>query len=317
MAYAKDRGLPWHGKGTPADGLMTAAELLEKAGLLWEVEQEPLYISGPDGGLAEMQLVKTHVANVRSSDHSILGIVGNRYRPVQNAEALSIMDDIVDSGEAKYDTAGSLWDGRRVFVSMELPKHMKVTGDDSDYVPYLGLINGHDGGQSFQIIRTQIRMVCWNTVEAAKASAVARYAARHTPGVGARVGEIRDILRLTFAEMATFEELANAMAKVRISQVRAKEVLLKVFPLAQAKDEKADLADSDFAAALANWQSTETLNDKLRGTAWGLYNAIVEYADFGLKYHKDDNRANDLMTGGGRPGEIKKVAMALLSKPGN
>lgn len=308
LAYVKDRGVPWHGLGTPADGLMTAAEVLDKAGLDWVVEQRPIFIESGKG----MQKVETHQANVRVSDNSILGIVGRRYQPVQNAEALACMDAIVDSGDAKYDTAGALWEGRRVFISMELPKHIAVRGDSSDYLSYILAINGHDGGQAFEVIRTTVRAVCNNTVEAARSSALAKFSARHTPGVTRRVGEIRDALQITFAELEKFEELLNAMAQVKLTEVRAKEVLLKVFPLKEAGTAEADLAASDFAAALNNWRSTETLDDKLRGTNFGLYQAVIEYADFGLNYRKADNRANDLMTNGGRPGTIKKAALAIL-----
>ncbi len=309
LAYVKDRGVPWHGLGTPADGLMTAAEVLEKAGLDWVVEPRPIFIAGPDG---EPQPIESHRAMVRVTDNSVLGVVGRRFTPVQIVETMSVLDDLVDDGGGKYDTAGSLWDGKRVFVSMELPKHIKVRGDSSDYLSYILAINGHDGGQAFEIIRTTVRAVCNNTVEAAKSSALARYTARHTPGVTLRVGEIREALALTFAELETTEQLLNSLTRVKVSETRAKEVLLKVFPLKEAGTAEADLAASDFAAALNNWHSTETLDDKLRGTAFGLYQAIIEYADFGLNYRKADNRAADLMTNSGRPGNIKKAALALL-----
>lgn len=311
LAYVKDRGVPWHGLGTPVDGLMTAAEVLEKAGLDWYVEQRPLFLN--EGNDLGAQII-THKANVRVTDGAVLGIVGNRFRPVQNQTMTSTMDAIVDSGEGKYETAGSLWGGKRVFVSMELPKHIAVRGDDSDYTSYILGINGHDGGQAVEFIRTTVRAVCHNTVEAAKDSALARFTARHTSGVEARVGEIRDALALTFQDLESLESLMNELTTVKMPETRAKEILLKVFPLKEAGTAEADLAASDFSAALANWKNTETLNDRLRGTGFGLYQAVVEFADFGLNYRKADNRANDLMTSGGRPGQIKKSALALIRK---
>lgn len=312
MAYVEARGVPWHRDGVPADGLMTAAEVLDKAGLLWTVEQKPLYIEKP-GGRGATQLVTTHRANVRSTDNAVLGVVGSRFTPVQNADSLSCLDAIVDDGGAKYDTAGSLLEGKRVFMSMILPTHMEVKGDSSPYEHYLVAINGHDGGQAFQVIRTTVRVVCMNTLQAAQQSALAKFSARHTSGVTGKVGEIRDALSLTFKELETFEQLANKMARLRISEARAKEVLLKVFPIKQASKADADLAASDFAGALANWKGTETIDDKLRGTHWGLYNAIVEYADYGITFRKADNRVAELMTGTGRTGRPKAVALSLLS----
>ena len=313
MVYAKDRGVPWHKKGVPADGLMTAAEALKKGGIDWLVEAKPLFIDPPKKG-EEAQLVTTHRAIVRVSDGSVLGVVGNKYVPVQNIDAMSCLDSVVDSGEAKYDTVGSLWGGRRVFISMELPKHIAVKGDDSDFLSYLVALNGHDGWTAFEVIRTTVRVVCHNTAEAARSSALAKFSARHTAGVTQRVGEIRDALQLQFKELETLNDLFNKMAGRRISEARAKEVLLKVFPLTEAQKGTAELelAKSDFAAALNNWRTTETLNDKLRGTNYGLYQAVVEYADYGINYRKDDNRVAEIMTGTGRVGDAKKRAMALL-----
>lgn len=303
----KDRGVPWHGLGTPADGLMTGKEVIEKAGLDWLVEQQPLFL--PDG-----TEVPTHQANVRSADGAILGIVGKRFVPVQIDTMTQVLDDIVDDGAAKYDTAGSLFGGKRVFISMELPKHIRVRGDDSDITSYILGSNGHDGGEAFGIYDTTIRAVCNNTVHAAKDRALGRYTAKHTKNVVRSVGEIRDALAVTFKNLDTLEEMFNHLTTIKISEARAKEILLKTFPLKEAGTAEADLAKSDFAAALANWKSTETLSDALRGTGYGLYQAVIEYADFGLNYRKADNRAADLMTGGGRPGEIKRTALALIRK---
>ena len=317
MAYAKDRGVPWHGLGTPADGLMTAAEVLEKAELDWTVEAQPLYIDPPGGGLKDLQLVQTHRAIVRQTDHQILGVVGNRYTPVQNAEALAILDGIVDDGGAKYDTAGSLWGGRRVFMSMELPQHISVRGDSSDYLSYIVAANSHDGWSPFKILRTDVRVVCSNTLQAAESKALAKFSARHTASVGQRIGEMRDALALEFKNLESLNDLFNKMAATRISKARGEEILAKVFPLTDAeKGSEVRQAQSDFAAALENWRSTETLSDKLRGTNFGLYNAIAEFTDWGMTFRgeaAEDNRVGDILFGSaGRVNDAKRRALALL-----
>ena len=42
----------------------------------------------------------------------MLGVVGSRYRVVQNADAFAFTDDLI-GGEVRYETAGSLNDGRQ------------------------------------------------------------------------------------------------------------------------------------------------------------------------------------------------------------
>ena len=76
------RTAPWHGLGIGVENAPASKEALELAGLNWKVEQKPIYTSSGT-------LIEGYKANVRDLDKSVLGVVSNRYRIVQNEEAFA------------------------------------------------------------------------------------------------------------------------------------------------------------------------------------------------------------------------------------
>ena len=100
-------------------------------------------------------------ATVRQDTREVLGIVGERYRLVQNHEAFTFIDQLLGSS-INFETAGSLHGGRRVWVLATLPDHVEVGGDDVR--PYVLLMNSHDGSTAVVAATTPIRVVCQNTL---------------------------------------------------------------------------------------------------------------------------------------------------------
>ena len=104
MIYVREK--PWRGLGTEAPEAPTSADALRFAGLDWTVRQEPVYNSR--GGV-----IKGYKSNVRDTDGNVLGIVGDRYKVVQNTDAFNFTDDLI-GGDVRYETAGSLREGRQI-----------------------------------------------------------------------------------------------------------------------------------------------------------------------------------------------------------
>ena len=70
------REKPWHGLGVIVEDAPSSKDALRLAGLDWRVVQKPLFT---DSGLVE-----GYKANIRESDDSVLGVVTDRYKVVQN-----------------------------------------------------------------------------------------------------------------------------------------------------------------------------------------------------------------------------------------
>lgn len=327
LMYARE--VPWHGFGTKVDGLQTAEEALVAAGLDWTVEQKPLYIRDIKNPKGTIKKVEGRVANVRMSDGSPLGIVAPSYKVVQNVDAFDFADAIVETGEAKYETAGALRGGRTVFLSMEIPKTVKVPGDDGEVRPYLLVANGHDGGMALRALITPIRVVCANTLSAALGSHKSEIRLRHTAGIEGKISEAQRALGLTFEYLDEFAATAERMLLRKVSDKDVLRTLLDLWPIKDVNPLKLnadELRRVVFAAhpqgrdnepmvaakALQMYESSPNI-DNIRGTAWGLYNGIAEFLDHGVEYRSRavtaaDNRASSILLGGNAATKKQKAA---------
>lgn len=119
MFYTREK--PWHGLGIRVAEAPSSEEALRLAGLDWQVKQEPVYT---DTGEA----IPGYKANIRDRDRRVLGVVTDRYKIIQNKEAFAFTDALLGKG-VRYETAGSLQGGRRVWLLARLPKEYIISGN--------------------------------------------------------------------------------------------------------------------------------------------------------------------------------------------
>ena len=122
------RKAPWHGLGTRVMEAPDSKGALELAGLDWRVLQEPIYTT-------EGEAICGYKANVRDSDRKVLGVVSDRYKIVQNQEAFAFTDELLGEG-VRYETAGSLQGGKRVWLLARLPHETSSPGNGSPLTWY-------------------------------------------------------------------------------------------------------------------------------------------------------------------------------------
>ena len=147
MFYTREK--PWHGLGIRVENAPDSKEALELAGLDWQVVQEPIFsTSGVE--------IPGYKANVRDSDSKVLGIVSDRYKIIQNSEAFSFTDMLIGEG-VRYETAGSLFGGRKVWMLAKLPQEYIITGERIS--PYLVFTNTHDGSGAVRCAVTPIKVL--------------------------------------------------------------------------------------------------------------------------------------------------------------
>src|SRR3989339_2218652 len=121
---------PWHGLGTKLHDPATAQDAIIYAGLDWECKKVSLYL---ENGLCIPDAFATVRMNSPFDDiarENILGVVGERYHPLQNKDAFAFFDAIVGEGQAIYHTAGVLGKGERIWLLAKLPDVIRVAGDD-------------------------------------------------------------------------------------------------------------------------------------------------------------------------------------------
>jgi phage/plasmid-like protein (TIGR03299 family) len=154
MAYVGN--VPWHGLGTKVEHDLTPGDFQKVAGLDWTVEKQPLTTAT---GIP----IKNKEALVRTSDNSVLDVVGTGWNPVQNSEAFEFFHDYVMAGDMEMHTAGSLKDGQMVWALAKTKESFELfKGDQTDN--YFLFTNPHQFGKSINIRMTPIRVVCNNTL---------------------------------------------------------------------------------------------------------------------------------------------------------
>jgi phage/plasmid-like protein (TIGR03299 family) len=226
MAHAVEsmffvRETPWHGLGIRVDEALSSEEALETAGLDWRVKQQPIMT-------ASFEPIPGYRANVRSTDNQILGVVSDRYQIVQNEDAFAFTDALLGEG-VKYETAGALHGGRRVWMLAKLPEKYTIGGDEIE--PFLVFSNGHDGSCSIKVCMTPIRVVCQNTLNLALSGARRTWSAKHVGSMQTKLHEARETLELANRYMELFGEEVDRLNAIRLSDAKVLNFISELLPL--------------------------------------------------------------------------------------
>jgi phage/plasmid-like protein (TIGR03299 family) len=263
------------------------------------------------------------VATIRKDTGAVLGVgLTDRFQPYQNGEAFAFGDHLIYEGGASCESGGSLFGGRQVFLSMELPDHIQVAGDPSDYRLFLLITNGHDGSALLRVSVTVERAICRNTIRIAHARAVSTWAIRHTKGLQGRVQEARNALGLTQKYAEAFTASASALVGMTLAERQVEDILATLFPLTEVQQARVDEGkDPGAAAALPVvrqvYYESPTVAP-VRGTAYGVLSAVTEYVDHVKTYQKvaqggsDENRAAHVIFDEGQE-DPKQRAWDLLT----
>lgn len=256
------RQVPWHGLGTIIQEAPDSAAALKLAGLDWSVKQVPVLYEGQETG---------HQFNVRESDNRVLGVVGSRYNPVQNAEAFAFTDELV-GGDVRYETAGSLADGKRVWMLAKMPDTRVL---DDVVEPYLCLTNGHDGFSSLKVCMTPVRVVCQNTLNMALKGAKRTWAVRHSGNINAKMEEAQQTLGLAQDYMKKFEEEAEELYSIKVSPAQFKKLSNTLFPITDEMSRRKEEAQYLLQCQLKEAWDMDDLGN-IKGTGWGFMNAVSD-----------------------------------------
>ena len=210
MFYVRET--PWHGLGTRVKEAPSSKDALIYAGLDWKVIQEPVYTDS-------QELIEGYKANVRDSDRRVLGVVTDRYKVIQNEEAFAFTDALLGEG-VRYETAGSLQGGKKVWMLARMPHEYIITGERIS--PYLLFSNTHDGSGAIKVALTPIRVVCNNTLNLALSTAKRSWSMIHTGDIQGKLQEAKDTLLLADRYM---DSLGKEFENLRMKSMTDKQVM--------------------------------------------------------------------------------------------
>ena len=285
--FASFREPAWHNLGTVFNEEVSTSEMLELAHLNdWNVRLEEIAI--PKGFASD----KSHYFVARtnpfdSKQNDVLGVVGERYRVLQNEELFDFGDALLDGG-GRWETAGSIKGGRQVFGSLALEREVvideKGVGDKIN--SYLLVNTSHDGSIAIRASVTPVRVVCANTLNLALGTGVGRnrstkqsFKIRHTQTAQGKVQAAREALGIANAYLDQFSIMANELIQREITQDKFMDIIKLAYPM----------PEDDKKGAMSKWNTKVELIENIyqsdttkmiSGTAWGALNAMTERIDW-------------------------------------
>jgi phage/plasmid-like protein (TIGR03299 family) len=285
-SFASFREPAWHNLGTVFDTEKNTSEMLAAANLNgWNVRLEDLEI--PSSLVSDKQyqyVVRTNPTDKSQTD--VLGIVGERYTPLQNEELFAFGDNILDGG-GRWETAGSLKGGRVVFGSLALEREtvLDPNGVADKVKTYLLINTSHDGSIAIQASITPVRVVCANTLNVAlnrtkkKDGVKQSFKIRHTQTANGKVAVARQALGMANSYMDEFDKMAHAMIQKEISAKDFNDIILAAYPKPEL-DTKGAIKKWENKVNMINDIYTGEYNGMISGNAWGAFNALTERLDW-------------------------------------
>ena len=293
----------WHGLGAVLDDYPRHIDdARELAGLTWEPELVPVYQRqamplgvGVDGELIEREdFVEVPNARLiqRSDTKAVIGHgISDRYVPIKNKQMFEVLETLVDQG-LKIETAGSVRGGAQVWALAYLDEPYTLPGDDSQSLPYIGVVNSHDGKSAMRAMATQVRIVCWNTIQAAYMDSQKHgqyWEFRHKGGVEDRIEEARRAISGMRNEAKLWVERADELLGIRVSDQSYSAFLSEFIPEPPASivSDRVRQNIADARGTFSRFYFGEQ-NDAVRGSALALVNTAIEYLDHARGYRNSD-----------------------------
>lgn len=286
MFWVTDDGVPWHGLGTEVPGALTAAEALTASGQDWNVRIEELITSSGipirDGRRCK--------AIVRDDRSEVLGIVGRRYRPVQNKDAFDFLDSLAADRVIRYHTAGVLGRGERIWILAQMHGDIRIPKTDDIVKRFLLFSNSHDGTAAGRCFWTPIRVVCANTLnQAIRGSKGEGVVIRHTGNLSAKIAEAQRILGLAVKAYDDLKGQIVQAARTKLSDAQRAAYFRSLYGPRKGRPTDENGADADETPTRTQKVldrleelSTEGRGNSMKGikgSLWASYNAVTEFMD--------------------------------------
>ena len=318
----------WTRGGTAVEA-GSASSAAQQAGLDWNVMLADIqaYVHNP---VNELETVTDYYPVPKKQgvlrldpegENRIIGVVGDKYKIVQNMEVFSALDTLVDSGQARYTAAGEYNDGANIWMIMELPNGVQVANDP--HAAFLLVQSSHDGSCAVRIRPIIERIFCANQINrlvTGKKTNDYTYVMKHTTNSELSVADIRAITDLTYTAIDEYESLANTLLQREMDSMSARRIFQRVWALppevedapynmlTQGQKRQQSIAYAGRDKAWQIYSESET-QENIRGTAFGVWQAVVEYAD----HHASGSPANRAVaTLSGRNDRVKDKALSLV-----
>jgi len=328
QVVAKMNKQAWVQAGTAVNA-GSASEAARQAGLDWNVQLADMEAIVTNS-VSEFETVTDHypvpkrqavLKLGKDNTNEVIGVVGDKYKIVQNMEVFSALDTLVDSGDARYTAAGEYNNGANIWMVMELPTGIQVANDP--HAAFLLVQSSHDGSCAVRIRPIIERLFCSNQINRiikGKHKNAYTYVMKHTTNSELSVNDIRNITQLTYDSIQQYETIASTLLQRKVDERQVRNIFKSVWALPSEIEQTPDHLLSQGqrrqrTIALNGRESAWTIysqsptQENIRGTAFGVWQAVIEHADH---YASGGTDRRAIATISGRNDRIKDKALDLV-----
>ena len=308
MAYAGE--VPWHGLGVPVSNDMSAYEMMEAAQLNWSVKKQPMYFMPNEDNSNWVNnstgvLVEDKMLLIREKDNMQLDVVGKNWHPVQNQEAFDFFYDWVEEGKMEMHTAGSLSNGKIVWILAKVNETFEVLKNDI-VESYMLFTNPHSFGTSVNVRFTPIRVVCNNTLQLALGNNNNGIRLDHTKKFDPHL--VRDTLGLATDSMRVYQHQATYLASKHATGEQRDNYFKEMFPMTDYEKDVKGYVRSKKAADANRLHNNGTPGSEFsKDSWWDTFNTLTFMYDHKLG---KSNASRIRSSWYGEASKTKQVALA-------
>jgi len=315
-AFGSNKAPWWDLEGTSStvvSGLLTAKEMLHAAGQDWLVEKRQLSWAKTAKDIRPVDAYGIF----RKTDDVMLGVVTDFYKVIQNHEAFDFSDALVEAvGGAHYEAAGCLDGGKMIWTLVKIPQEMLILGKDLHKI-YLLFTTRHDGKGSAIAKIVEERVVCHNTLDMALREGGTYCRVGHFGNTKGKLDGARKLMSSVTGQVQSLEQKLNILAQRKLDKKTFLAVLDALYPPSKVEVEARSAAAQAHATIrenkLAEIAGLFESNDKnafpeIRGTAYNLLNAVIEYTD----HHAGTDAARSKSALFGAGSDLKQDALEVI-----
>ena len=245
-------------------------EMLEKSGLNWRVNSEPIQtVSGI--------LIPDRVALVREDTQKILGIHTENYVPYQNEELLELLHQIGGLTGLSLHSGGSFKGGDKVWF--QLKSNDFKLGDDK-IRGYISGFNSFDGKTALAFGNSSTTVSCMNTFWRGYKEVTTRL--RHSASMKPRIEEILSRIDMLMKEEKDMFKEISMLSVTRMTAEAKKLVLDLLFNM--DKEERPDKLSTRKTNQIARFNYDLGIEvAQKEDTLWGLFSGVTRYTTHSMK----------------------------------
>ena len=312
FAFTGSRAAIWHGLGQEVDADASIEEWRAASGLDFKVARSRVRF----GEGAQQKVWDDQHVLFRSDTKEPIAVVSNGYKIVQPADAFAFFQRAAKDVGLRIDTAGSLKQGRKYFASAKFDDATVVPGDRVE--ANLLFATSCDGSMNTIVTNVATHVVCANTLGMALAEKgkrtvkVSHRSVFDADGVLVKLGlavdgfqkflrDAKELSRYTMSPSAAHDTIAVIFgAPEEVKSQRDRDAAEKVLKSAGFNKVLQLFAGDGRGATLPG----------VKGTAWGVLNAVTQYFDHEVRAQSDDNRRDSAWFG--PAADAKQAAYDLL-----